>query len=164
MALCARVHFFEATSTITSRLQLKRVRLSPQWDTQPYSWLQISIDYSILPALTLSDSEYLGSTFWAYTLSCGFFILHLDLCRVFDFHLLPAFHAIGLHRSPPTFWTKGSLFLRRCQYSLPVLKPRLAVHSILTVAVRFVRNRKLTINPWYLLRYQKVDILDVMCV
>ena len=63
-----------------------------------YKYRQITI-----LVLSFSYPEHLGSAFRAYALGGRLLVLHLDLCRVLDFHLFPALHAVSLHWSPPTF-------------------------------------------------------------
>jgi hypothetical protein len=50
---------------------------------------------------TLSYSEHLGATGWAYALSCWFAILHSYTLGVLHFSFGSAFHTIGLHVLTP---------------------------------------------------------------
>jgi hypothetical protein len=55
-------------------------------------------------ALTLPYSEHLGSTYRADTLSRWFAILHGYGFSVSNFSLGAAFHAVPLHRTPPSLY------------------------------------------------------------
>ncbi len=54
---------------------------------------------AIMSALTLSYPEHLGATYWTYTLSRWFFILHNNGPRISNFPLGAALHTICLHFS-----------------------------------------------------------------
>jgi hypothetical protein len=47
--------------------------------------------------LGFAYAEDLGSTAWAFTLSCGATILHRYCPGIPDIHLFPTLHTIGLH-------------------------------------------------------------------
>lgn len=71
---------------------------------------------------TLSYSEHLGATGWAYALSCWFAILHSYTLGVLHFSFGSAFHTIGLHVFTPFFMQSGSISHPTSQLSIMPVK------------------------------------------
>ena len=81
--------------------------------------------------LALTDSEHLGTTLRADTLSCGLSVLHGYCLSVLHLPLGTTFHAISFHTIPSPVFPKTTTLTSSCQAALycaeirTVLTPRI---------------------------------------